>query len=150
MNISKSVAFDNIITQTTAGATDLEGEKVVDVSGYEGVAFIGIMDTVTAAGELQMYAQYSNSSSTTDMVDDTGTAVGSSAATATTDYTDKILVCDVYKPLKRYWSAHVDKATQNSEIRVIALRYGKHKGPVVQSTEQFGVLDAEVFVSPTT
>ena len=150
MNLSNYCAFDSIITQTTAGATDLEGEKVVDCAGYEGVLFIGQMNAVTASGELQMYAQYSNSSSTTDMVDDTGTAVGSTAATATTDYDDKLLILDVYKPLKRYVSVHIDKSAQNSEIHVVAVRYGAHKLPVEQSTEDFGVLEATVFVSPTT
>jgi len=150
MSLLYNCAFDNIQDETTAGATDLNGLKVVDCAGYEGVCFIGIMDTVTAAGEIQLYAQYSDSTSTTDMVDDTGTAVGSTAATSTTDYTGKLLVCDIYKPMKRYVSAHVDKSAQNSEVRVIAIRYGNHKGPVAQSTEQYGVLEGGLFVSPST
>jgi len=148
MSLFDNCAFDNIIIQTSASATDLEGEKVVDLAGYDGVCFVGIMDTVTAAGEIQLYAQFSNSSSTTDMEDDTGTAVGSTAATTTTDYDDKLLVCDVYKPQYRYASAHIDKSAQNSEVRVIAIRYRGAKGPVEQSTEQYGVLDGAVFVSP--
>lgn len=150
MNLSKCTKWHNIINQTTAGATDLEGLNVVDMEGFEGIMFIGIMDQVTAAGELQMYAQYSDSTSTTDMVDDTGTSVGSTAATDTTDYTDKLLILDISKPLKRYISCHVDKVTQASEIRVIAGQYGPKKLPVSQSTEQYGVLEAAVFVSPTT
>ena len=150
MNLLKNCAFDTIITQTTAGSTDLEGEKVLDMAGYEGVVFIGKINAVTASGELEMYAQYSDSTSTTDMVDDTGTRVGSTGAVTTTDWDDKLLVLDIYKPLKRYVSVHIDKATQASEISVVGIRYGAHKGPVTQSTDQFGVIDSGIFVSPTT
>jgi len=150
MNLSKNCKFHNMILLSTAGTSDEEGVQVLDMQGYEGVCFVGIMAAVTAGGELQLYASYSDSTSTTDMVDDTGTSVGSTAATDTTDYTDKLLVCDIYKPLKRYVSCHLDKGTQNSETRVIAIQYGNHLGPVAQSTEQYGVLEANVFVSPTT
>ena len=150
MNLLDGCKFHNMVIQTTAGATDLEGVNVVDMQGYEGMVYVGIIDTVTASGELQMYASYSDSTSTTDMVDDTGTCVGSTAATTTTDYDDKLLVLDISKPLKRYMSVHVDKGTQNSEIRVIGIQYGAHLGPVTQSTEQYGVLDSAVHVSPTT
>ena len=120
------------------------------MAGYEGVVFIGKINAVTASGELEMYAQYSDSTSTTDMVDDTGTRVGSTGAVTTTDWDDKLLVLDIYKPLKRYVSVHIDKATQASEISVVGIRYGAHKGPVTQSTDQFGVIDSGIFVSPTT
>jgi len=150
MNLLNNVAFDNIIDETTAGTSDLDGLKVVDCFGYEGVCFIGIMDTVTAGGTLSMNASYSDSSGLTDMVSDTGTAVGSSAAGDTTDYEGKLLICDIHRPEKRYASVHVDRGTQDAEIRVIAIRYGSHAMPVAQSTEQYGVLDGEVFVRPTT
>lgn len=150
MSLLYNCAFDTIITQTTAGTTDLEGEKVVDCAGYEGVLFIGKINAVTAAGELEMYAQYSDSTSTTDMVDDTGTRIGSTGAVTSTDWDDKLLLLDIYKPLKRYVSVHIDKATQASEISVVAIRYGYHGGDVSQSTEQFGVIDSGLFISPTT
>jgi len=150
MNLLYNCAFDTIITQTTAGSSDLEGEKVLDMQGYEGVVFLGKINAITAAGELEMYAQYSDSTSTTDMVDDTGTRVGSTGAVTSTDWDDKLLVLDIYKPLKRFISVHIDKATQNSEISVVGIRYGARKGPVTQSTEDFGVIDSGLFVSPTT
>lgn len=151
MNLVKNCEFYNMIVQTTAGSSDLEGAHVLDMQGFEGVAFIAICDVVTASGEIQLYAQYSDSTSTTDMVDDTGTCVGTTATdSSTTDYSDSLLVCDVYKPLKRYVSCHLDKSTQNSETRVIAIKYRSHGGPTTQSTGQYGTIDSDVFVSPTT
>jgi len=120
------------------------------MAGYDGVLFVGKINAVTASGELEMYAQYSDSSSTTDMVDDTGTRVGSTGAVTTTDWDDKLLLLDIYKPLKRYVSVHIDKATQPSEISVIGIRYRGRSGPVTQSTDDFGVIDSALFVSPTT
>lgn len=149
MNFIDNVKVTNSIVQTTAGTSDLEGQ-VLDMQGYEGVAFVAIVDAVTAGGELQLYAAYGSSSESTSMVDDTGTCVGSTAASNTTDYDDACLVCDIYKPLKRYIRPHLDKGTQNSETRVIAIQYGPKKGPVTQSTGQYGTVDSDVFVSPTT
>ena len=148
MNLLKNASFGNIVVETTAGTTDVSPLRVFDMQGYEGICFIGQINAVTAAGLLQMSAAYSDSTSTTDLVTDTGTAVGSTSTT--TDMDDKLLVLDIYKPLKRYVGVHIDRATQASEINVVGIQYGARKGPVSQSTDQYGVYDSDVDVSPTT
>ena len=152
MNMLSNCAFNAIMSESTAGSTDVEGSAtmVVDVAGYEGVCFVGYCHTVTAAGILGMWAQYGISTSATDIIDDTGTIVGSTGATTSTDWTDKLLVLDIYKPTERYVSVHIDRATQPSAIDVIAIRYGAHKLEVSQSTDHHGVIDSGLFVSPTT
>lgn len=148
MNLLSNSQARNMIIQTTAGSSDLVGAAVLDMQGYEGVMWIAVVDVVTAGGLVTLSHMHSDSTSTTDMVSCTGTVAQTTANTTEDD--DKLLVLDVYKPLKRYVSAKLDKATQTAETRVIGIQYRNRFGPVDQSTEQYGVSDSAVYVSPTT
>lgn len=149
-NLVQNIAAWNHIIQTTAGSTDLTGANVIDMQNFDGCLFVGIVDTVTAAGTIRMYPQHSDSTSTTDLVSTTAAANIAGTTASTTSHDDQLIMLDVYKPQKRYLGVYVDKASQNSEVRVIALPYNLRKGPISQSTEQYGVVDAVLSVSPTT
>lgn len=147
-NILKDGQFYNMIVQTTAGTTDLGPDLVLDTHGFNSVCWIGILDTVTAAGTAEMQHMHSDSTSTTDMVATTAAVAGSTATT--TDMDDKLLVLDVHEPEKRYVSVKFDKATQNSETRAIGILYNAHTAPTSQSTDQYGVANSSFVQTPTT
>lgn len=148
-----NVTARQVIAQTTAGATDLTpndaGGVVVDTQGFEGVLFVGLLDTVTAAGTVRMYPMHSDSTSTTDLVACTGAAYIAGTTASTTSHDGQTIMLDVHKPQKRYLGVTVDKATQASEIRVLAIPYNSHKN-VSHSTGVNCVLDPTLAVSPTT
>jgi len=152
MSLLNNVTVRQVIVQTTAGSTDLTpndaGGVVVDMQGYEGCLFLGVLDTVTAAGTVQLIPMHSDATSTTDLVAMSSYTAGTTATVA--EHDGQTIMLDVYKPLKRYLGVTVDKATQPTEIRVLAMPYNTHKGPVSQSTGTNGVLDPTLVVSPTT
>jgi len=150
MNLVKNIGAFQHISQTTAGITDQTGANVIDTAGFEGVLFVGILDTITAAGTIRMYPRHSDSTGTGDQVACTGSAYIAGTTATTTDMETQLILLDVYKPLKRYVSVYVDKATQNTEIKVLALPYGARVSPVAQSSGQYGVVDSVVAISPTT
>ena len=150
MNLAYNAAAWAHIIESTAGTTDLTGVNVIDTQNYEGVLFVNIVNTVTAAGTVRMYPQHSDSTSTTDLVSCTGAAFIAGTTATTTDMTGQVILLDVYKPQKRYVGVYVDKATQATETNVIAIPYGNRKGPISQSTGQYGVISAVVAISPTT
>ena len=147
-NMADQVRAFSMIHETTAGDTDVDAHKVLDMAGYEGVLFVGSLKTVTAAGEAQIQLQMSDSSSTTDMVDTTAGAAGSTATS--TDHELKTILLDVYRPQKRYVSCRLWRNTQVSEASVVALQYGPLYAPVTQSTEQYGCIQAYSVATPTT
>lgn len=150
MNLVKNAAAQTLVLESTAGTTDIQGVSVVDMQGFDGCLFLGILNTVTAAGVVRMWPMHSDSTSTTDQVATTAAAGIAGTTASTTSHTGQVIMLDVAKPQKRYLSVYVDRATQASEINVIALPYSNHKGAISQSTGQYGVLDPTLTVSPTT
>jgi hypothetical protein len=148
MNLASNAAYNFIASSSAAAQTTLQGVKVLDMDAYEGVCFICHVKSVTAGGVLQLQAMHGDAESTASMVNITATRVGSTSTT--TDMEGQVVVCDVYKPLKRYVSASVRRDTQNSMVQVVAVRYGNRKGKVAQTTDAYGVIGSATFVSPTT
>ena len=139
------------IGQASTGApisTDFQAGKVLDMSGYDGVCYIALMDvtTATSTGVGTLVHMHSDSTSTTDMVSCTGAAFVS----GTTSMSDKLLVLDVQKPTKRYVSAYLEQdATANTQI--LAIQYKNRKGPVTQDSSTYGLQGSYVLaISPTT
>jgi len=150
MNLIKNIDAKTVILESTAGTSDLSSIAVVDMQGYEGCLFVGLLDTVTAAGTVRMYPRHSDSTSTTDLVSCTGAAYIAGTTASTTSHDGQTILLDVYKPQKRYLGVYVDRADQASQINVVAIPYGNRKGPITQSTGVYGVLDPTLAVSPTT
>ena len=124
MNLSKNVKITMVQAPLADGHTDPDS-AAVDMQGFEGVMFVGIVGTVTGSGTASLKAaQSSDNSNFSDLsgVVATGAAGGS----------DKFLVLDVYKPLERYVRTTLTRAVANSIYGgTIAIQYGAHKRPTV-------------------
>jgi len=124
MNLSKNVKVTLVQAPLADGQTDPDS-SAVDMQGFEGVMFVGIVGTVTGSGTASLKAaQSSDNSNFSDLsgVVATGAAGGS----------DKFLVLDVYKPLERYVRTTLTRAVANSIYGgTIAIQYGAHKRPTV-------------------
>jgi len=124
MNLSKNVKITMVQAPLADGQTDPDS-AAVDMQGFEGVMFVGIVGTVTGSGTASLKAaQSSDNSNFSDLsgVVATGAAGGS----------DKFLVLDVYKPLERYVRTTLTRAVANSIYGgTIAIQYGAHKRPTV-------------------
>lgn len=136
------VSVERSLNAVAAGVTDQNGTGV-DLQGYEGVMFVAAFGTLTATQVTQIKAQQSDDDGSSDAYSDLeGTNVGPLAD----GDSNKLLVLDVYRPLKRYVRCVVDRGTANAVIDdVIAIRYGARAIP---TTQPAGVIDSEAHVSP--
>lgn len=124
MNLSKNVKITLVQAPLADGQTDPDS-AAVDMEGFEGVMFIGIVGTVTGAGTAALKA--SQSSDNVNFNDLSGVVANGAAGGS-----DKFLVLDVYRPLDRYVRTTLTRAVANSVYGgTIALQYGAHKRPTV-------------------
>ena len=124
MNLSKNVKVTLVQAPLADGQTDPDS-SAVDMQGFEGVLFVGIVGTVTGAGTASLKAAQSSDNVN---FNDLAGAVASGAAGGS----DKFIVLDVYRPLDRYVRTTLTRAVANSIYGgTIAIQYGAHKKPTV-------------------
>jgi hypothetical protein len=122
MNLSKNVKVTLVQPALADGQTDPDS-AAVDMQGFEGVMFVGILGTVTEGGTAALKAaQSSDNVNFNDL----------SGVVATGDASDKFLVLDVYRPLDRYVRTTLTRAVANSIYGgTLAIQYGAHKRPTI-------------------
>jgi hypothetical protein len=130
------------------GATDTTSISLVDMQGFDGLCYVGAVDVLTAAGDVGLEDWEAASSGGTYYQLDTDYA-GAFAITTTTGTDQSLLVLDIQKPLRRWHSVRVHKATQASSVTVVAIKYNAKEYPVTNSTENFFVAASATVVSPT-
>lgn len=146
MNLLKGTKLTPVLNSFAAGSTDITGGTVLDMQGFEGVMFIAKTGAVTAAGVFQITPTHATSSNSTSQVAMASYSQGT--LVTTTAHSESLAVVDVSKPLKRYVSCQLERATQNVVVdSAIAIQYGAKKMPVTQPSS---VIDSDVAVSPTT
>jgi hypothetical protein len=122
MNLSKNVKVTLVQAPLADGQTDPDS-AAVDMQGFEGVLFIGIVGTVTGAGKAALKA--AQSSDNLNFNDLSGVVAAGAAGGS-----DKFLVLDVYRPLERYVRTTLTRSDANSIYGgTIAIQYGAHKRP---------------------
>ena len=105
---------------------------IVDMQGYEYVAFVAELGDVVALSEVALRVAGGATNSTGAMALLTGSAGGTATATS---YDDKLVVLDVLKPTQRYLEAQLFHVTQNAPFdSILAIQYGARSKPVTQGT----------------
>jgi len=118
-NLSNNVKITKVIATTGAGTTTLTG--TVDMSGYDGVVFIGSMGTADATNGAK--AGGGAASNGSDASDYKGSKVLS-------DGTGKSFVLDIYRPTDRYVTVSQIRAASTTSDGVWAIQYKGNFGPV--------------------
>lgn len=138
-HISHDVKIDVLYVGSTLAATDVDSTVLLDMAGYEGCLLFGCAYKSTAGmstGTYQMVPRHSAvNSSTTGITDLGSTAYASDTALSTGDY-GKVFIVDINQPTKRYISVTVNRTGADNVAlgTVYGMRYGRHKGPVTQTT----------------
>jgi hypothetical protein len=143
MNLAKNTKVTQVLGYYSA-ATTTRNSAILDMSGYEGVMFIALFDTLIAAGTLKLSADQDTDSAGGTMAEVAGSTTHTitTAEAAATGKTG--LVLDLYKPQERYVRASIDIAGQNAVIGgIVAIQYN---GKVAPPTH--GVMNCDVLVSP--
>jgi hypothetical protein len=136
-NVKKFLSRSSKLTLVQAALADGSSDPnstSVDMAGFEGVMFIGIVGTVTGSGTVEIHAQQSSDDGVadafSDIVDMTATADSSTDS-------DKLLVLDIVQPQKRYVRVAMTRATANSVIGgVAAIQYGAKSMAASTATAQ--------------
>lgn len=118
-------------TEVAAGTTAIEDAAIVDMQGFESVAFIAVLGADTSStATVALSAMAGNDAALADGVEKA--AVASYTASSDTDADGKAIVLDVIKPGARYVRPKIARSTANSEIlAVVAVLYGAHGIPAV-------------------
>lgn len=148
MSLLESGFFQTVFIDTTGTAlsTDSSSLTIVDTAGYDLVCYVCLLDNVTAAGDVGLHLYHGDSSGTFYC---TSTAVTPFITTTTTITDGSIIVLDVQKPVKRWHSIYVDRATQACRANIVAIKYNPKKQPVTQGTTAYYALATALAVSPT-
>lgn len=100
------------ISNGAAAGTSLVTSSTFDSANYEDVLIMAKIGTITGSGTATVQVQQGDESNGSDAADITG---ASAVATGSAD-SDQLVIVDVYKPMKRYITVTVTRATANSEV----------------------------------
>ena len=113
-----------------AGAANVTDASIIDMQGYDRVAFLASFGTLSAGAVTGVKVQHGDVSDLSDAADVEGTAL---AIAETAD--DKDLLIEIIKPLKRYLRLLITRATGNAVVNgAWAFQHGADKAPVTQDT----------------
>ena len=119
----------------SAAATTAVNSDILDMQGFEGVAFFGSIATKNAGNYAKV--QQGANASLTDAADLEGTKLVTAADAGS-------FLIDVYKPQERYVRCVVTRTASTALGEIYAIQYNAHKAPVSQGSS----IDAETHISP--
>ena len=131
--LSEQVLFiqDITITAGATGSSDVEG-TAIDMQAYNctSICFVMMLGALTTGGTFSMTAQQADNAtfnSGNEDIEGTKQAIDPDADD------NKILICDIIRPEKRYVRMHFDRATQAGIGACMAILYGFKELPVTQT-----------------
>ena len=140
LSFLKDIKATRVENAAAAGTSDLESD-IIDMQGFEGVAFVVLFGTITANAVTSVKVQQDTDSAGGTMADLEGTGY-----TVADSDDNKAVIVEVYRPLERYIRCVVDRGTQNAVVDgIVAFQYGAAKLPVTQDAT---TVEGELTVSP--
>lgn len=141
-NLIKTQKFTRVMNAVAAGTSDTQTGSRVDMQGWDGVTFVLMLGTVTTSGTAKLKVQQDTATGMGTAADLLGTGVDATDADS-----NKVLICEVYRPQERYVRPAVVRATANVVIDgCIAIQWMGRVSPVTQDATT--VLSSEVHNSP--
>lgn len=141
MNIGKNIKVTRVLNAVAAGTTD-QNSAAVDMSGFDGVVFIGAVGTLTATAVTGLKAQQD-----TDSGMGTAADLEGSLASIPDSGSNGVAIVDIYRPKERYVRAVFDRGTANAVLDgIIAIQYKGKKAPTTQDATT--VIAAKYLNSP--
>lgn len=118
-NLLRHIDVRRAANATAAGTSAING-TVIDMLGYESIAFVAALGTLTATQVTGIKVQQSDASDGSGMNDLAGSASGNMADADS----NKLLAVEIYRPTKRYVRCVVTRGTANAVLDgIIALLY---------------------------
>jgi len=145
MNLLKNCLIKEVCAPVAAANNTDSNSDRLDMSGYDGVCFIVPVTDSAATGIATLTVQQNIIDSDMGMASLSG-AVATGTCVANDDLNDKLLIVDVYRPVKRYVQGVITGATANIAFgNMIAIQYKGSKCPI---TADSSVLQATSVSGP--
>lgn len=135
-SLLKDAKISKVEPRAAAGTDDLTTD-VLDMSGFDSVAFIAATGDGTSGTvlELQVFGNTASSTSSPTPVELTSNSAQYTSSTAT-DADNKLLIVDVHRPNYRYVYAVLVIDTQNCECDgIYAIQYNAKSLPVTADSD---------------
>lgn len=129
-NLANDVKISYGRAAVAAAANTDQNTAILDMSGFDGVIFIAPITDSVAGGVATLKAESNTANSDSGMAAITG-AEATVTCAVNDDVNGKLLIVDVYRPLKRYVQGVITSATQNIAFGdMIAIQYSGRVAPV--------------------
>jgi len=129
--LTESVKFTLAKEGVTAGVTNIEDAEIIDMAGFDAVAFAVICDT-PASGTAKVTVKVEQSDAS-NMADEDDLAGLISEYEIANDADEEVLIVDLIRPAKRYVRCVVDRADEDVAIGgILAMQYAARSKPVTQ------------------
>lgn len=118
----------SIVEAPAVAGTSTLTTDILDMTGYDSVAFIALLGDVTSGSVLALQVLGND---TNDTVSPTTYAAAVAGLTAgASDADNKAIIVDVQKPRDKYVYATLARGTQNAVVNgILAYQYNKHQKP---------------------
>lgn len=129
------------VSNAVAAGTTTVNSTGVDMAGFDAVAMVAAVGTLTSTAETTVKLQQSDDDGSSDAYSDLeGTSI-----TVADDDDNQLFVAEALRPTKRYVRCVVTRATANAVIdSIVAIQHAARDTPVEQPATTTG----EVHVSP--
>lgn len=145
MNLLKNVSIREVGAPVGAANNTDSNSDIIDMQGYDGVLFVGTVTDSVSTGVATLKVEQDEANADTGMAAATG-ASATKTCVVTDDLNDKLLIVDVYRPLKRFVQAVRTSSAANIAFgSLLAILYKGSKAPEVDDAS---VLDAVLAISP--
>ena len=124
MNLLNAVRVQLAVAGAAAGTSDVTG-ATIDMSGFEGVVFVGTIAAHAANNFIQVEQDTASGMGTAAALEGTKVLAGTNG---------NAVAVDVYRPRERYVRAVIKRGTSTATGDVYALLYGAHVQPVTHGT----------------
>lgn len=131
--LTQNVKIDRVANAAAAAQTAVTS-SVIDMAGYDGVAFFALLGDVAATSVLTLTAKENTANSTTTPTPTAITGGASTFTAAASDADNKVLGVDVVRPTKRYVFAVLTRTTADAVVDgILAVRYRGKSLPISNS-----------------
>jgi hypothetical protein len=133
--LSQQVKIDRVANAAAAAQTGVD-TSVLDMTGYDGVLFLASLGDVSDTSVLTLTVKENTANSTssptpTTITNGTASAVAGPFTAGASDYDNKDIAVDVYRPTKRYVFATLTRTTANAVVNgIYAIRYRGRELPI--------------------
>lgn len=132
--------------QKSAGTSDTLTSDALDLDGYDGFAIAVLVNAMANTASLTFKLQHSKDNGSSDAYAD----VAGSSQVLATDQSDanKVILCDVFKPLKRYVKVILIRATANVTLDGVLALLHRADNEAVSQGSTVASSSPEFFQSP--